>query len=105
MDYGIYCGVDFHARRQTICCLTTEDGVIATYELKHDKSHHKRLGVTSKICLDIDTGFIEWLCLIRYDANVLLGAGIDFEVAGKLTTESCDLDGLARAQAANVDTR
>lgn len=36
MDYGVYCGVDFHARQQTICCLTTEDGVIATYELKHD---------------------------------------------------------------------
>lgn len=36
MSHIIYCGVDFHARQQTICCLTTEDGVIATYELKHD---------------------------------------------------------------------
>jgi transposase len=36
MDYGVYCGVDFHARQQTICYLTTADGVIATHELKHD---------------------------------------------------------------------
>jgi transposase len=36
MDYGVYCGVDFHARQQTICCLTTEDGVITSHELKHD---------------------------------------------------------------------
>ena len=35
MDYRVYCGVDFHARQQTICCLTTEDGVMSTYELKH----------------------------------------------------------------------
>ena len=46
-----------------------------------------------------------WLDLIRYDANVLLGPGIDFEVVGKLTAKSCDLDGLAGTQAANVDTR
>ena len=26
MDYRVYCGVDFHARQQTISCLTTEDG-------------------------------------------------------------------------------
>ena len=35
MDYRVYCGVDFHARQQTICSLTTEDGVITTRELKH----------------------------------------------------------------------
>lgn len=35
MDYRVYCGVDFHARQQTICCLTTEDGVVSTHELKH----------------------------------------------------------------------
>lgn len=35
MDYRVYCGVDFHARQQTICCLTTEDGVMSTHELKH----------------------------------------------------------------------
>src|SRR5688572_1478505 len=42
MDYGVYCGVDFHARQQTICCLTTEDGVIVTYELKHDNKEAVR---------------------------------------------------------------
>ncbi len=35
MDYRVYCGVDFHARQQTICSLTTEDGVVSTDELKH----------------------------------------------------------------------
>ena len=35
MDYGVYCGVDFHARQQTISCLTTEDGVVSSHELKH----------------------------------------------------------------------
>jgi transposase len=42
MDYGVYCGVDFHARQQTICYLTTEDGVIATHELKHDQKQAVR---------------------------------------------------------------
>ena len=35
--------------------------------------------------------------LLVYDANVILRARINFEVAGKLTAESCDLDGLAGA--------
>jgi transposase len=35
MNYRVYCGVDFHARQQTICCLKTETGVISTHELKH----------------------------------------------------------------------
>ncbi|MFY9620860.1 MAG: IS110 family transposase [Pyrinomonadaceae bacterium] len=35
MDYRVYCGVDFHARQQTVCSLTTEDGVMSTHELKH----------------------------------------------------------------------
>ena len=35
MNYRVYCGVDFHARQQTVCCLKTETGVITTHELKH----------------------------------------------------------------------
>ena len=35
MDYRVYCGVDFHARQQTISSLTVEDGVVSTHELKH----------------------------------------------------------------------
>src|SRR5262245_64959458 len=31
----IYIGVDFHARQQTICYLTTETGELVTAELKH----------------------------------------------------------------------
>ena len=31
----IYIGVDFHARKQTICYLTTEGGEILRHELKH----------------------------------------------------------------------
>lgn len=31
----IYIGVDFHARQQTICYLTTEDGEISLHQLKH----------------------------------------------------------------------
>jgi transposase len=32
----IYIGVDFHARQQTICYLTTEGGEIVLHQLKHD---------------------------------------------------------------------
>jgi hypothetical protein len=32
----IYIGVDFHARQQTICYLTTETGELVTAELKHE---------------------------------------------------------------------
>lgn len=35
MSHIIYCGVDFHARQQTICCLKTETGEFASHELKH----------------------------------------------------------------------
>jgi transposase len=42
MNYRVYCGVDFHARQQTICYLTTEDGVIATQELKHENKEAVR---------------------------------------------------------------
>lgn len=43
MNYRVYCGVDFHARQQTICSLTTEDGVVSTHELKHqDKAELRK---------------------------------------------------------------
>lgn len=42
MNYRVYCGVDFHARQQTICYLTTEDGVITSLELKHDNKEAVR---------------------------------------------------------------
>jgi transposase len=33
----MYCGVDFHARQQTICYCDTADGLIQCRELHHDK--------------------------------------------------------------------
>jgi len=42
MDYRVYCGVDFHARQQTICSLTTEDGVMSTHALKHQNKAELR---------------------------------------------------------------
>jgi transposase len=34
---GVYIGVDFHARKQTVSYLTTEDGEIRRVELEHEK--------------------------------------------------------------------
>ena len=38
----IYIGVDFHARQQTICYLTTESGELQLYELKHQNKEEVR---------------------------------------------------------------
>ena len=38
----IYIGVDFHARKQTICYLTTEGGEILRHELKHQNKEEVR---------------------------------------------------------------
>src|SRR6266542_6684200 len=38
----IYIGVDFHARQQTICSLTTVGGEIQTHELKHQNKDNVR---------------------------------------------------------------
>jgi transposase len=38
----IYIGVDFHARQQTICYLTTESGEIQLHELKHQNKQEVR---------------------------------------------------------------
>ena len=38
----IYIGVDFHARQQTICYLTTEGGEIQLHELKHQNKQEVR---------------------------------------------------------------
>ena len=36
---GVYIGVDFHARKQTVSYLTTEDGEIQQVELEHEKDN------------------------------------------------------------------
>jgi hypothetical protein len=33
----IYCGVDFHARKQTICYCDSADGEVCLSELRHDR--------------------------------------------------------------------
>ena len=38
----IYIGVDFHARQQTICYLTTEGGEVLLHELKHQNKEEVR---------------------------------------------------------------
>jgi transposase len=38
----IYCGIDFHARQQTVCSLKTETGELVTQELKHDNKEALR---------------------------------------------------------------
>src|SRR5947199_10661601 len=35
----VYIGVDFHARKQTVSYLTTEDGEIQQVELEHEKDY------------------------------------------------------------------
>src|SRR5437879_879370 len=38
----IYIGVDFHARQQTICYLTTEGGEVVIHQLKHQDKDQVR---------------------------------------------------------------
>ena len=33
----VYCGVDFHARQQTVCYCDTADGEVKFSELKHNR--------------------------------------------------------------------
>ena len=35
----VYCGVDFHARKQTISYLTTEGGEVQQAELHHEQDN------------------------------------------------------------------
>jgi len=64
MNYRVYCGVDFHARQQTICCLKTETGVITTHELKHRdkaalKAFYAELGGPTLVALEA-SGYSPW---------------------------------------------
>ncbi len=45
----IYIGVDFHARQQTICYLTTETGELVTAALKRDASKIKNHSWTQSV--------------------------------------------------------
>jgi transposase len=64
MSYRVYCGVDFHARQQTICCLKTETGVVTTHELKHSdkaalRAFYAELGGPTLVALEA-SGYSPW---------------------------------------------
>jgi len=79
MNYRVYCGVDFHARQQTICCLKTETGVITTHQLKHQdkaalRAFYGELGEATVVALEA-SGYSPWfeLMLEELGHEVLLG--------------------------------
>jgi hypothetical protein len=64
MSHIIYCGVDFHARQQTICCLKTETGELTSHELKHDhkealRQFYSKLGGPVIVGLEA-SGYTPW---------------------------------------------
>jgi transposase len=64
MSHIIYCGVDFHARQQTICCLKTETGELTSHELKHDhkealRKFYSELGAPVIVGLEA-SGYTPW---------------------------------------------
>lgn len=59
----VYIGVDFHARQQTISCLTTEDGEMKGYQLNHEADEVKEFyrQFKGKVIVGLEaSGYIEW---------------------------------------------
>src|SRR5213594_2304014 len=60
----IYIGVDFHARQQTICYLTTESGEVVTHELKHQDKDEVRAfyaQFTGRVIVGLEaSGYSPW---------------------------------------------
>jgi transposase len=60
----IYIGVDFHARQQTICYLTTEDGEVLLHELKHQHKEEVRAfyaQFTGRVIVGLEaSGYSPW---------------------------------------------
>ena len=59
----VYCGVDFHARRQTICYCNTADGEIHCQELDHQKDdlRHFYAQFTSNVIVGLEaSGYSTW---------------------------------------------
>lgn len=83
MDYRVYCGVDFHARQQTVCSLTTEDGVMSTHELKHQnkaelKAFYAQFSGPVLVGLEA-SGYSPWFeqMLVELGHEVWLGDAIE----------------------------
>src|SRR5687767_6013926 len=79
----IYCGVDFHARQQTICCLKTETGELTSHELKHDhkealRKFYSELGGPVLVGLEA-SGYSPWFeqMLEELGHEVWLGDAIE----------------------------
>ena len=60
----IYIGVDFHARQQTLCYLTTEDGQVLTHQLKHQDKNEVRAfyaQFTGRVVIGLEaSGYSPW---------------------------------------------
>src|SRR6266571_3989492 len=61
----VYCGVDFHARKQTISYLTTEDGEVQQTELHHEQDNirgfYAKLRSQSPVIVGFETsGYAAW---------------------------------------------
>ncbi len=80
-------GVDFHARQQTLCYLTTEDGVISTHELKYDNreevpNFNSRLPAPVQVGLEAG-GYSLWFEELPEEIGheILLGDALRFVAA------------------------
>ena len=61
---AIYCGVDFHARQQTVCYCDTADGEIRLRELDHEGDDVRGLYsiFTGEVIVGIEaSGYSTWL--------------------------------------------
>jgi len=59
----VYIGVDFHARQQTVSCLTTEDGEMHQYQLEHGTDDVRRFygQFKGEVIVGLEaSGYIEW---------------------------------------------
>src|SRR2546430_14440720 len=61
----VYCGVDFHARKQTISYLTTEDGEVQQAELHHEQDNirgfYTKLRNLGPVIVGLETsGYAAW---------------------------------------------
>ena len=61
----VYCGVDFHARKQTISYLTTEDGEIQQLELEHEmdevRAFYSQLRSQGQVIVGFESsGYAAW---------------------------------------------
>jgi transposase len=77
-----YCGVDFHARQQTICYCDMADGVIHCRELQHDKDDVRAFysQFTGDVIVGLEaSGYSTWFIelLERVGHQVWLGAATE----------------------------